>query len=134
MVCSPAFVPCPYWGFILCKWLTESELRAAGSDVGGLTTTAERSADGKTYVINGEKKWVTQGLWATHALIGARTGPAGPKGLSVFIVDLSTKGLSKRKLENSGVSSSGKSIQQYASGERARAHTDASIRFRLLRP
>jgi alkylation response protein AidB-like acyl-CoA dehydrogenase len=103
-------------------WLTESELRAAGSDVGGLTTTAEKSADGKSYILNGEKKWVTQGLWATHALIGARTGPAGPKGLSVFIVDLSTKGLSKRKLENSGVSSSGKPRRQYTAGERPTAH------------
>lgn len=79
----------------------------AGSDVGGITTTATKSDDGKSWTINGEKKWVTQGRWATHALVGARTGPPGPKGLSVFMVPLNGPGISKRKLENSGVSSSG---------------------------
>ncbi|KAK1772089.1 putative acyl-CoA dehydrogenase [Phialemonium atrogriseum] len=87
-----------------CLMVTEPD---AGSDVGGLTTTAEKSADGRFYTLNGEKKWVTQGQWATHALIGCRTGPAGPKGLSVFIVDLSSEGVSRKKMENSGVNSSG---------------------------
>jgi alkylation response protein AidB-like acyl-CoA dehydrogenase len=31
----------------------------AGSDVAGLTTTAVKSADGKTWTINGSKKWIT---------------------------------------------------------------------------
>lgn len=73
----------------------------------GLTTTARKSADGKYYTINGEKKWVTQGRWADHGLVAARTGPAGAKGISVFIVPLNVKGISRRKMENSGVSSSG---------------------------
>jgi alkylation response protein AidB-like acyl-CoA dehydrogenase len=81
--------------------------RKVGSDVGGMTTTATKSKDGKHYVLNGQKKWVTQGRWATHALIAARTGGPGPKGVSVFIVDLSTKGITRTKMENSGVSSSG---------------------------
>jgi alkylation response protein AidB-like acyl-CoA dehydrogenase len=72
-----------------------------------MTTTAAKSKDGKQYVLNGQKKWVTQGQWATHALIAARTGGPGPKGVSVFIVDLSTKGVTRTKMENSGVSSSG---------------------------
>ncbi|KAH8819262.1 acyl-CoA dehydrogenase/oxidase [Xylogone sp. PMI_703] len=86
---------------------------AAGSDVGGLTTIATKTDDGKFYVINGEKKWVTQGLWADHGLVAARTGSSGPKGLSVFIVPLTTKGISKRKLENSGVSSSGSAYIEF---------------------
>ena len=79
-----------------------------GSDVAGLTTTATKSADGKSYILNGEKKWVTQGRWADVGLIAARTGPPTAKGISVFIVPLNTKGISRRKMENSGVSSSGK--------------------------
>jgi alkylation response protein AidB-like acyl-CoA dehydrogenase len=75
--------------------------------VAGLTTTATRSADGKSYVINGEKKWVTQGQKADVGLIAARTGPSTAKGISVFIVPLNSKGISRRKMENSGVSSSG---------------------------
>lgn len=72
-----------------------------------LTTTAKKSTDGKSYALNREKKWITQGQWADHALVAARTGPNGAKGISVFIIPLNTKGISKRKMENSGVSSSG---------------------------
>lgn len=87
-----------------CLMITEPD---AGSDIAGLTTTAEKSADGNYYILNGEKKWVTQGQFASHALVAARTGPAGAKGLSVFILDLSTKGVTRTKMENSGVNSSG---------------------------
>ncbi|TVY29339.1 Acyl-CoA dehydrogenase [Lachnellula hyalina] len=87
-----------------CLMITEPDI---GSDVGGMTTTADKSKDGKHYVLNGQKKWVTQGQWATHALCAARTGGPGPKGVSVFIVDLSTKGIARTKMENSGVKSSG---------------------------
>ena len=80
----------------------------AGSDVAGLTTIASKSTDGKSYVLNGEKKWITQGQWADHGLVAARTGTNGAKGISVFIVPLDTKGIARRKMENSGVSSSGK--------------------------
>jgi alkylation response protein AidB-like acyl-CoA dehydrogenase len=79
----------------------------AGSDVGGLTTTATKSSDGKHYILNGQKKWVTQGQWASHALCAARTGLPGPKGLAVFIVPLNTEGITRKKIENSGVKSSG---------------------------
>ncbi|OJI99671.1 hypothetical protein ASPVEDRAFT_51031 [Aspergillus versicolor CBS 583.65] len=92
-----------------CLCVTEP---AIGSDVAGLTTTATKSADGKSYVINGEKKWVTQGRWADVGLIAARTGPPTAKGISVFIVPLTTKGISRRKMENSGVSSSGSTFME----------------------
>ena len=37
-----------------CIAITEPD---AGSDVANITTTAEKSADGKHYIINGSKKW-----------------------------------------------------------------------------
>lgn len=79
----------------------------AGSDVAGLTTVAEKSKDGRSFVINGQKKWITQGQLATHALIAARTGGTGHKGITVFMLDMNMPGISRKKMYNSGVSSSG---------------------------
>ncbi|KAJ5605305.1 hypothetical protein N7510_010459 [Penicillium lagena] len=82
-----------------CLCVTEPSI---GSDVAGLTTEAKKTADGKSYTINGKKKWVTQGRWADHALVAARTGPRGAKGISIFIVPLAVKGISGGKIENRG--------------------------------
>lgn len=73
----------------------------------GLTTVAEKSKDGRSFMITGQKKWITQGQLATHALIAARTGGPAHKGITVFILDLNTPGISRKKMHNSGVSSSG---------------------------
>lgn len=43
-----------------CIAITEPD---AGSDVAGITTTAVKSADGKHYIVNGTKKWITNGIW-----------------------------------------------------------------------
>jgi alkylation response protein AidB-like acyl-CoA dehydrogenase len=65
---------------------------AAGSDAGALEATAMREGD--TYVLNGSKNWVTNGVNAGVYLIFARTNKtAGNKGLSAFIVDKGTKGV-----------------------------------------
>lgn len=39
----------------LCLGITEPQ---AGSDVAGIRTTAEKTQDGKNYVVNGQKKWL----------------------------------------------------------------------------
>lgn len=67
---------------------------AAGSDVGALATTAV--ADGASHVrINGIKTWISNGGIADHYIVFARTGEApGVKGLSAFVVDADTPGLS----------------------------------------
>ena len=80
---------------------------AAGSDVAGLTTEAVKTKDGKHFVINGQKKWITQGQLATHALCIARTGGPGHKGLTAFMFDMNTPGIHRKKMYTSGVSSSG---------------------------
>jgi alkylation response protein AidB-like acyl-CoA dehydrogenase len=66
---------------------------AAGSDVGALATTA--TADGTDHVrINGIKTWISNGSIADHYIVFARTGEApGVKGLSAFVVDANTPGL-----------------------------------------
>jgi acyl-CoA dehydrogenase len=70
-----------------------SELEA-GSDVAALKTTAE--PDGNAYVrLNGNKTWISNGGIADHYVVFARTGEApGARGLSAFMVDADTPGLS----------------------------------------
>lgn len=64
-----------------------------GSDVAAMRTTASRH--GGDYVINGTKTWISNGGIAGQYVVFARTGEApGAKGLSAFIVDADTSGLS----------------------------------------
>jgi len=64
----------------------------AGSDVAALTTTATR--DGADYVLNGAKTWISNAPFADHYVVVARTGETpGSRGLSAFIVDAGTPGL-----------------------------------------
>jgi alkylation response protein AidB-like acyl-CoA dehydrogenase len=64
-----------------CYALTEP---GAGSDPGSLETRAER--DGTGYVLRGQKVFITLGSWATWALVFARTGEPGPRGITCFVV------------------------------------------------
>jgi acyl-CoA dehydrogenase len=66
----------------------------AGSDVAALTTTA--SADGPAHVrLDGVKTWISNGGIADHYVVFARTGEMpGTRGLSAFVVDADTPGLS----------------------------------------
>ncbi|MCK5379805.1 MAG: acyl-CoA dehydrogenase family protein, partial [Acidobacteria bacterium] len=60
--------------------------KASGSDAGSLQTTALK--DGAHYVINGEKKWNTNGEVASVFVVYALTEPdRGMRGISAFIVD-----------------------------------------------
>ena len=51
---------------------------SAGSDVSALSTTAEVTPDGNHYIVNGEKKWITGGLYADYFVVAARTGQVDP--------------------------------------------------------
>jgi len=65
----------------------------AGSDVMGMRTTAVR--DGDSYVLNGSKMWITNAPGADVLIAYAKTDPdAGSSGISAFIVERGTKGLS----------------------------------------
>ncbi|MBF4162951.1 acyl-CoA dehydrogenase family protein [Nocardioides acrostichi] len=70
-----------------CFGLTEPD---TGSDAGNLTSRAKR--DGDDYVIDGRKLFITNGTWAKVALVFARTGDAGPRGVSAFLVPTDTPG------------------------------------------
>ena len=62
----------------------------AGSNVGGIRTTARR--DGDTYVVNGSKIFITNGTIADFVTLAVRTGEPGPRGISVLVVPTDTPG------------------------------------------
>jgi alkylation response protein AidB-like acyl-CoA dehydrogenase len=69
----------------------------SGSDAASLRTTARR--DGDHYVLDGTKFWITHGGYADVYVVMARTGEAGPGGVSAFLVPGDTPGLSFGKKE-----------------------------------
>ena len=65
----------------------------AGSDVAALSCSAR--AEGDSYVLEGQKTWISNGGIADFYVVFARTGEApGSRGISAFIVDADTPGLS----------------------------------------
>ena len=73
----------------------------AGSDVAGIRTTAEKKEN--TYVINGSKTFITNGVYSDYLVVAAKTQPElGNKGISIFLVDRDTKGVSATKLDKLG--------------------------------
>lgn len=78
----------------------------AGSDVANLNCEAKLSADGKHYIVNGEKKWITNGIWADYFTTAVRTGKDGMNGVSVLLIERGP-GVSTRKMNCQGVWSSG---------------------------
>ena len=72
----------------------------AGSDLASLQTRAVEGGDG--YVINGQKTWCSYAHYADYCWLGARTDPDVPKhkGISMFIVDMKTPGITVRPLIN----------------------------------
>ncbi len=65
--------------------------KKAGSDAGSMLTTASR--EGECYVLNGEKKWNTNGSVASFNTIFAVTNPdRGARGISAFVVEEGTEG------------------------------------------
>ncbi len=75
--------------------ITEAE---AGTDVSGIKTTAVKDSAG--YRLSGTKMWIHNAPVADFAYVLARTDPAlGNRGMSIFVVDLGLKGVSRGKKE-----------------------------------
>ena len=72
-----------------------------GSDVAAMRTTATKEGD--TYVVNGSKTFITNGVYGDYIILAAKTDPnAGNKGISLFIVDLKSEGVTANKLNKLG--------------------------------
>src|SRR5258705_13443765 len=81
---------------LACFGLTEP---GAGSDVAALRATARRQGD--SYVLNGQKNWISYASVADHALVFAKTDPeAGHKGISAFLLEKGMKGYTTQDTEH----------------------------------
>ena len=87
----------------ICLAITEPD---AGSDVANLTCEAKLSEDGKHYIVNGEKKWITNGIWSDYFTTAVRTGGPGAGGVSALLIER-TEGVSTRRMDCQGVWASG---------------------------
>ncbi|WP_299000465.1 acyl-CoA dehydrogenase family protein [uncultured Tenacibaculum sp.] len=81
-----------------CLCITEP---FGGSDVAGMRTTAIKKGD--TYVINGSKTFITNGVYSDYLVVAAKTNPEDKhRGMSIFMVDRDTPGISSTKLDKLG--------------------------------
>jgi glutaryl-CoA dehydrogenase (non-decarboxylating) len=81
---------------LACFGLTEP---GAGSDVASMRSSARREGD--TYVLNGQKNWISYASVADHALVFAKTDPsAGHKGISAFVLEKGMKGFTTQDTEH----------------------------------
>ncbi|KAI8912678.1 acyl-CoA dehydrogenase/oxidase [Gorgonomyces haynaldii] len=55
----------------------------AGSDVAGMQTTAEKTPDGKFFIVNGTKKWITNGMFSDYFTVGCKT----KNGYTVLLIE-----------------------------------------------
>ncbi|MEU2091114.1 acyl-CoA dehydrogenase family protein [Nocardia beijingensis] len=76
-----------------CFGLTEP---GTGSDAAQLRTRAVR--DGSDWVLSGTKMFITNGTWADVALVFARTGGEGHRGISAFLVPTDSPGFAAREI------------------------------------
>src|SRR5919204_1173498 len=77
-----------------CYALTEP---GCGSDAAALVTRADR--DGECWTLTGAKTFITLGGWAAIALVFARTGGEGPKGITCFLVPTDSHGFEARPIK-----------------------------------
>lgn len=81
-----------------CLCITEP---FGGSDVAGMRTTAVKSGD--HYILNGSKTFITNGVYSDYLIVAAKTNPdLGNKGISIFVIDRESAGLSATKLNKLG--------------------------------
>merc|ERR1711871_834386 len=95
---------------MICLCITEPY---GGSDVANIQTTAEKTPDGKYYVVNGEKKWITNGIWADYFTVAVRTGGEGAMGISMLLIEREFEGVSTSRISCMGVRASGTTYVEF---------------------
>jgi alkylation response protein AidB-like acyl-CoA dehydrogenase len=71
---------------------------------------ATKSACGTYYTVTGEKKWITNGVWADFFTVAVRTGGPGMGGISLLVIEKTFKGVECKRMDCMGVWASGTSF------------------------
>jgi alkylation response protein AidB-like acyl-CoA dehydrogenase len=87
----------------ICLSITEPY---AGSDVANVKATAVKSSCGKYYIVNGVKKWITNGTFSDYFATAVRTGGDGMAGISMLLIERG-KGIRTKIIKTSYGSSAG---------------------------
>lgn len=95
--------PCLSGQKIICLAITEPY---AGSDVANIQCEAKLSEDKKHYIVNGEKKWITNGVSADFFTVAVRTGGKGMGGISMLLIERGP-GVTTKQMQCQGVWASG---------------------------
>ena len=91
-------VPSVEGEMIGCLCITEP---FGGSDVAGMRSTAIKK--GGKYILNGSKTFITNGVHSDYLIVAAKTDPSEKyKGISLFVVDRASKGVSATMLDKLG--------------------------------
>ena len=91
-------IPSVHGEKIGCMCVTEP---FGGSDVAGMRSTAIKKGD--AYILNGSKTFITNAVYSDYMIVAAKTQPElGNKGMSIFVVDSKTEGISVTKLDKLG--------------------------------
>ncbi len=81
-----------------CIGITEPD---AGSDVQNIKTRAVK--DGDHYIVNGSKTFITNAYYGDYVVTVVKTDPEKKSsGVSLLVIDLNSKGITKNKLEKLG--------------------------------
>jgi alkylation response protein AidB-like acyl-CoA dehydrogenase len=86
-----------------------------GSDVANTQTTAVLSDDGKHFIVNGTKKWITNGVYAEYFSTLVRTGgpDSGSNGLSMLLIERKFGGITTRRMDVQGTWSAGTTFVEF---------------------
>ena len=93
---------------------------SAGSDAAHLTCRAEPDGDG--FALTGEKSGISLGMAAHAAIVFARTGGAGARGVSAFLVPMDAPGVARSPLRDMGSRAIGRAVLAFDHVRLPRAH------------
>ena len=73
---------------------------SGGSDVARIQTVAKQ--DGEEFIVNGQKTFITSGMYADYLTVAVRTGGEGARGISLLLIEGDREGVERTRLDKMG--------------------------------
>ena len=111
----------------ICLAITEP---LAGSNVANLSTSATLSECGKYYIVNGGKKWITNGVYSDYFTTAVRTSgkPGDPTGVTLLVIPRG-EGVTTKSMKMMGGGGSGTTLVEFDVSTAHRSHLRCSSLF-----